>query len=1074
MGFLRRVVDNPVAANMLMVLIMGGGLVASFKIPREVFPEFSANFITISVAYPGASPADVEQGICWKIEDRLTGLEGIKEISSISREGAGVVSLELQTGADVRKVLDDVKSEVDAIDLPIDAEDPVIKELTVKRHVIHVAVVGDAPERTLKEIAEDIRDEINALDEVSQVSVAGVRDYEISVEVSEESLRRLGLTLAKVASAIRQGSLDLPAGTVKTRSGEMTIRVVGQRYTAEEFKGLVILSRADGTVVRLGDIADVRETFEDVDLRGRFNGKPAVLVSVFKTPREDSIAISEAVKAYVARKSKQLPEGITLHTWSDISQNVRSRLRLLTRNGLQGLVLVFLVLWLFLRLRLSVWVAMGIPVSILGTILVMYMTGTTLNMMSMFALIMALGLIVDDAIVVGENVFARLERGAEPKLAAVEGTRAVLLPVVGAVVTTWLAFLPLLFLPGIMGRFIQILPVCVIVALALSLLECVAILPAHLGHSLRPRAADEAGGHADRPAPGLRRRIDAAIAGFINGPFARAYRLAVRYRYVTVAVFVGIMCVMAGAFVGGHIRAVLFPRNDSDTLRATLVMPTGTPFWKTDRLATEITQAALDLNKRFAGASGQPVVRNVYTLVGQQTPMPGVVPGVGSHLANVMVELLPAEQRTAGLTSTLITRHWRRNALAAGGMDEALQLTFESFRGGPGGKALEIRLLGQSTESLKPVAAQLEDRLRRFEGVSDVQDDALPGKLEMKIRLRAGAENLGIRLRQLADQLRDAFYGNESLKLQRGRDEIKVMVRYPSWQRQSLEAVENMRVRTAAGAEVPFHEVAEVTIERGYTTLRRVGNKSVVTVSADVDEQVANAEQILQQLQRRGGFFDHLRSAHPGLSIDLRGQRRQFAESLESLKVSYLLALLGIYSVLAVVFRSYLQPVIIMLAIPFGLVGAVVGHWLLGFDVTLLSLFGMVALTGIVVNDSLVLIDYVNRQIRSGRPVLAALEAGALRRFRPIILTTVTTVVGMTPILLERSFQAQFLKPMVVSIAFGLAFATMLTLLVVPSLYLIGNDLRRVLRWLRSGRWPSAEEVAAGGAEAGGEEAPAL
>ena len=539
-----------------------------------------------------------------------------------------------------------------------------------------------------------------------------------------------------------------------------------------------------------------------------------------------------------------------------------------------------------------------------------------------------------------------------------------------------------------------------------------------------------------------------------------------RYRYVTVAVFLAVMLVTVGAYAGGHIRAVLFPRNDSDTLRASLVMPTGTPFWRTDLLAARLTRAALDLNRQFEGTSGKPVVRNVYTLVGQQTPLPGVVPAVGSHVADVVVELLPAEQRRAGLTSTRIIRQWRRNALAAGGMDQALQLTFGSFRGGPGGKALEIRLLGESTEALKPVAAQLKDRLQGFRGVNDIQDDALPGKLEMRIRLKAGAENLGIHLRQLAGQLRDAFYGNESLKVQRGRDEIKVMVRYPQWQRRSLEAVENMRVRTAAGAEVPFHEVAEVTIERGYTTLRRVGGKSVVTVSADVDEKVANAEQILRQLQRPGGFFDRLRLAHPGLRIELRGQRQQFAESLGALEVWYPLALLGIYSVLAAIFRSYVQPVIIMLAIPFGLVGAVVGHWVLGFEVTLLSLFGMVALTGIVVNDSLVLIDCVNRQVRSGRPVEAALEAGALRRFRPIILTTVTTVVGMTPILLERSFQAQFLKPMVVSIAFGLTFATMLTLLVVPSLYLIGNDLRRVLRWLRSGRWPSSEEVVAREADA--------
>jgi multidrug efflux pump subunit AcrB len=1054
MSILRASLNNPVASNMLMVLILGGGLVASMVIPREVFPEFELDRISVSVPYPGASPEDIERSICQKVEDYLTGLEGVKEITSTSREGLGTVVLELYTDADVGRVLDDVKNEIDKIDFPLEAEDPIIQEITLKRHVIHVAVAGEAPERTRKEIAEEVRDELNELPEISQVSVSGVRPYEITVEVSERSLRRHGLTMADVAEAIGSSSFDLPAGDLETPGGELTIRVVGEKLRAEQYRSIPVLSRADGTIVRLSEVATVREGFEDLDIGGQFNGLPAALVSVYKTRDEDTIEITRAVRAYVAAKGPQLPEGITLETWSDRSQIVQDRLDMLVRNGAQGLVLVFLVLWLFLRLRLSLWVALGIPVSILGTVMVIYLTGGTLNMMSMFALIMALGLIVDDAIVVGENVYSRMESGDAPLLAAERGTRAVMLPVIGAVSTTWLAFLPLMFIEGIMGRFIEILPQAVIVALAFSLLECLVILPPHLGHGLRPDRYGTGGPPAGLRGlgPRLRRRLDGAIQHFIHVQFRRLYRLAVRYRYVTVAVVLAVLVITAGAFAGGRIRVVGFPKLDSDTLQAQLVLQTGTPRERTEEVARRITAAALELNGQFETESGEPVVQRVYALIGQQAGPGGES---GGHVADVIVELLPAERRGERLPSSEIEKQWRENT---GRVSDAQSLRFSGLRGGPRGKALEIRVLGESTAQIQPLADRLRERLGRLAGVSDIEDDAQPGKMEMKIRPRPGAENLGVTLRLLARQLRDRFYGNESLKVQRGRDEVKVMVRYPEEQRRSLGDVETLRVRTADGAEVPFGEVADVTFQRGYTTLRRVDGKSVITVSAEVDEDLANAEQILQQL-RREGFFAELTSSVAGSKIDLRGQRQQIFESLNALYVWYPVALLGIYTILAGVFRSYVQPVIIMIAIPFGLVGAAVGHGLLGFEISLMSLFGMVALTGIVVNDSLVLIDRINENVRGGTALAEAAEEGAVRRFRPILLTTVTTVAGMGPLLLERSFQAQFLKPMVISIASGLLFATALTLLVVPSLYLIGNDLKRVLHWLRRGEWVEPDAV---------------
>ena len=1043
MGLIRKSVSNRVAANMLMLLLLAGGLIASFQIPRELFPEFELDIITVTVPYPGESPSEIEEGICLKIEDQLRGQDGVEEMTSISREGVGTVMLELYEGADAREVLDEVQSEIDKIEFPDEAEDPIVVEQTLRREVINVAVAGDVDEHTLRAKAEEIRDEINDLPDVSQVELSGVRDYEVSVELTEEARRRYGLTLEQVAQAIRQSSLDLPAGSVESPTGDYNIRIVGRRYTAEEYKTIPVISKAAGATIRLGEVANVRETFEDVDIGGQFDGRRAALVIVYKTAEQDSLAISDAVNAYVDRKRAELPDSIRIAAWADRSKVVRDRLSMLIGDGFQGLVFVVLILWLFLGLRLAFWVALGIPISILSTILVLDATGMTLNMMSMFALIMALGLIVDDAIVVGENIYTQIEKGEPPIEAAIKGTLQVLLPVVGAVVTTWLAFMPMLFIPGVMGKFIEILPTTVILALAFSLVECLLILPPHLGHSLRHRQrSGEHKGRVRRTAARLRERIDGGIHWVIHRAFARAYDLAARYRYVTVAIVVGILLLAVGAFKGGRIRVTPFPKVGGDTLVASLTMSPGTPIERTREIASDISAASRSLNEEYRTRGGDPVVVHTYTLLGS-----GIDPAgggdAGAHVATVIVELAPSESREQ--SSEELVDAWRERT---GVIPGAQELTFGARAGGPGGKALEIRVLGRETEQAKDVAEAIQRELSGYPGVTDISDDTLPGKMEMRIRLQQGATNLGVTRAWLAQRVREAFEGVESLTVQRGRNEVEIVVRYAESQRRSLDDVESMRIRTPAGAEVPFSEVAVVDMERGYTTLRRVGGRRVVTVSADVQENVANAEEIIGDL-RGGGFFERQTREHPGVTVDLRGQRRQLFESLDALFVWFPLALMGIYTILAGIFRSYVQPVIIMIAIPFGLVGAVVGHWIVGYDVTLLSLFGMVALTGIVVNDSLVLIDTVNRRSQGGETPEQAARGASLARFRPIILTTATTVAGVTPLLYEQSFQAQFLKPMAVSLAFGLLFATALTLLVVPSMYLIGHDIRRAWSWLR-------------------------
>ncbi len=1102
MGVIRLFVRNPVAANMIMLLILVGGVVAAYMIPRELIPEFSTDMITVTVPYPGSPAEDIEKGICLKIEDYVSNIDGIKDVTSISREGLGMVLLELQTGSDMRKVLDEVRDEIGKITFPANAEDPIIQESTQKFHVINIAVAekagtgaGIVGERALRELAHDIKDDLTDLPEISRVVVSGIREYEVSVEVDEAALRRFKLTLGQVALAIRSSSFDLPAGTVKTSGGEMALRVVGQRYLASEYETIPVLYQSDGTVICLRDIATVRESFQDTDIGGQFNGQTAALVSVYKTGDEDIIEICEAVREYVKDKRSELPDSIHLETWFDLSELVTGRLDMLIRNGVWGLILVMGVLWLFLGLRLSFWVAMGIPLSVLGTILVMLLVGQTLNMLSMFALIMALGLIVDDAIVVGENVYSRRQRGELPGLAATHGAKQVIMPVIGAVATTWLAFIPLFFIPGIMGKFISQMPAVVILTLAFSLLECIIILPSHLAHSLEaqdrqakskgtilwfiPVLGAPLGALVDLLLPrqridrirqrtaAMRRRIDAGIQGFIDNKFLPLYRLATRNRYVTVAVFGAILIVMIGAYMGDHIKVTVFPKMEADALQATVVLPAGTPIERTREVARQITEGVFKLNEdgRIKTDSGDPVVERAYSLIGTQTNPNGQQ---GGHVAEVLVELVVAQNRGRHLRSADLVNMWRENT---GPVHDALSLRFVPMRGGPTEKSLQINVLSDPRSDPKGTDARkavdrIKARLGKYK-VSDLEDDALAGKTEIRITPSREAFAAGVNRFDLAAQLRDAFYGNESIEMQRGRDEVKVMVRYPERQRRSVGDIENMRVRTPADGELPFGEAADVEYRPGSATLRRLNSKRVITIIGDVDEQVANSEQILSELEDEG-FFDKISQDMPGITVDIAGQRQQQTESLESLFVWFPMALLGIYTILAAIFRSYIQPIIVMVAIPFGLIGAVIGHWLLGFNVSLLSLFGMVALAGIVVNDSLVLLDLVNVRIRAGDTVHAAAETGARGRFRAIILTTVTTAAGMTPLLMERSFQAQFLKPMAISIAAGLVFATMLTLLVVPCLFLIGNDIRRVIRWLVDGQWVSPEAVLARATDAAG------
>ncbi len=1034
-------VDHRVTVNLSMVFLIIVGLLALNEMKREMFPQFSLDFISVNVEYLGASPEEIEEGIIIKIEEKIKSVEGIKKIISKAEEGFGMVFLELKEDVDdIQKTVDDIKTQVDAIDtFPEESETPIVQEITLKEEVINVAVYGDASELALRRIAEEVRDDLLSFPSISQVNVAGVRDYEISIELSEEDMRRYSLTFDQLASAVRTGSLDLPGGEIKAAGGDVLIRAKGQRYTGAEFSEIPLITLADGTIVRLGDVAHVIDGFKDVEQKGRFNGKPAAMVQIRKTSDEDIISIARTVKKYIEETGHKLPPGISISPWADLSVLVQDRIDLLVVNGTQGIILVFVSLALFLRIGLAFWVALGIPISFMGAFYMLHILGASINMLSLFAFIMTLGILVDDAIIIGENIYAHYERGKTPLRAVIDGTGEVGVPVLMAVSTTIVAFMPMLYVSGIMGKFIKILPISVISILAISLFEAFVILPAHLAETLERDARKKSKKRRlhtrflDLVQRGLRFTIQ-----YIYGPILTR---VLRNRYFTLSVGLGVLIVIMGLVAGQHVPWVIFPKPDSDYVQAKISYPLGTPVEVTDAALKKIESMVPVLNKELSGPNtgGKDIVNDAFTLVGIIVEQDlAAQTELGAHAGQIFLELLSAEKRTIPVTE--VVNRWRDLVGEIPGTDK---LSFTTLTGGPGGNPIEIQLIGNDYTTLKRAAVELKAEISKYEGTFDITDNFKPGKVEIKVKAKPTARPLGITLADLARQVRQAFYGDESVRLQRGRDDVKVMVRYSEPERRTLGTIEEMRIRTAQGDAVPFDEVAEVTYGRGFSVINRIDRQRTITVVSDLDETTANSDRILNDLDQR--FLPGLIKRYPDIEYSFEGQRQQSKESVESLFRGYIVAILGIYLLLATQFRSYIQPVIIMIALPFGMVGAILGHLVMDLPLTLLSLFGIVALSGIVVNDSILLIDFINRAIRSGVPLTRAVEQSGKARFRAVVLTSLTTVAGLLPLLLERSFQAQFLIPMAVSIAFGLLMATVLTLLFVPTLYVIIADIKSIL-----------------------------
>lgn len=1033
--------QNHVTANLLMIFLLVTGVLSMRSIKMEVFPEIDPDIITVTVPYPGASPAEAEESICQRVEEAIKGIEGIKRVRSVAYENLGVVTAELEDYADDREVLDDVKAAVDMIEdfPPKDAEEHNVVDVESRVQVISIVLYGDVPERTLKELADDVRDDLTAMENISLVETAGVRKYEISIEVSEEILRRHELSFTQVADIVRRSSLDLPGGSVKTEGGEILIRTKGQRYVGQDFEDIVLLTRPDGTKLYLSEVASIVDGFEDSDTASFFDGKPAVILKVFCIGDQGALDIEKSVLEYI--ENKEFPEGVKVSTWFNRATYLRSRLELLTRNGLIGLVLVFLCLLLFLDVRLAFWTTMGIPISFLGSFCLMPLLGISINMISLFALIVVLGLVVDDAIVVGENIFAYRQRGMKSLEAAVKGVREMAFPVTIAILTTVVAFLPLLHTKGRMGKVLWPIPVVVTCVLMISLAEALLILPAHLSSIRMGRRLGPFGRFQNLFRDGLRWFIDKAYAALL--------KRAVAWRYLTVAVGLAILGLTLGVVLGGYVKFKFMPEVDADNMWAVLSMPKGTPIEQTRRVVERLENAVEIVRGEFdekLGLNSPSIIRHISSTVGQQpfeqlrSGGPGAVSLdiSSSHLAEVNVELLSSEERS--IPSNAIAQRWRE---IVGEVPGVSSLTFMS-RFFSTGEAINVELSHQDFDTLLAATEGLKKRLAGFKGVSDIADSFEPGKIELKLSLTDLGRTSGLTLSELARQVRQGFYGEEVQRVQRGRDDIKVMVRYPEAQRRSLGDVHNMRIRLPDGTEVPFGLVAHVREGREYSEINRSDRRRVVNVTADVNDQVANANEINEKLH--SGVLPNLKREIPGLHYSFEGEQREQAESLESLKANMIVGLLAIFVLLALQFRSYIQPLIVMLAIPFGITGAVLGHVIMGLDLSILSSFGVVALGGVVVNDSLIMLDLINRERKSGIPLRDVIIHSGTRRFRPILLTTATTFLGLTPLILERSLQARFLIPMAVSLGFGVVFATMITLLIIPALYMILEDVKGVIR----------------------------
>jgi multidrug efflux pump subunit AcrB len=1033
-------VHNAVAANLMMLVMVVGGAMIVAGIRQEEFPAIEPEAVQVTVEYRGASPEEVEQSICIRVEEAIEGTPDLDRLTAVAAEGVCNVTAELVIGTDVDAAVTEIENRIDAIDtFPVESEKPTVSKFDFRRGVLKIAISGQISERDLKRIGQGAREEIAQLPEVSQVELRYDRPYEVSIEVSEETLRRHGLDLETVATAVRNASLDLPGGSVKTRGGEILLRAKGQAYRGTEFEEIVVLTRNDGTLVRLGEIGQVVDGFEDTELRGRFNGDPSVVLKVQLIGEEDVLDAAAAVKQWLPRFRASLPEGVAVTIFND-------GLQVLQKNGLGGLLLVLVILTLFLRFRLAMWVAAGVPISLLGAMMLFPVFDLTISTMTVMAFILVLGILVDDAIVIGESVHTYEVKLGDQVQAAILGTQAVYIPVFFGVMTSMAAFLPIVLVPGRMGSFFGTIGYAAILCLVFSLIESQLILPSHLAHRRTSPKKRNPNAFVLRWTAFQNRMVE--WLGRLGDIHYRKYLdAAIEWRYAVVVGCIGVLVLSGALFQSGRLRYQFFPQVMGNIAYATLTMTRGVPLERTELAVAQIQRSAEQLRAELdAEFEGQSIVVHTFASIGEQLgrdgpPNPNAAGG--SHLAEVGLELVPASDRE--VTTEDVVARWRE---LTGPVPDAVELSFGSDAFSVG-EPINIELFGpDDIDELTQASAMVKQFLSTFSGVSDVADSFRAGKQEVQLSVRDSALPLGLSQIDLARQVRQAFYGEEAQRIQRGRDDVRVMVRYPEAERRSLGSLEDMRIRTRDGVEVPFAAVADAEIARGFASIRRTDRRRVVTVTADVDRNVTTPDRVVEAFRK---WSPQLRAAHPSVSHRLGGEQREQAEASGGVVKGFAMALMLIYVLLAIPLRSYTQPFIIMSIIPFGTVGAVIGHLLLGWDVVFFSILGIIALSGVVVNASLVMVHSINTHRQEGHSFLDAVRSAAISRFRPIVLTTATTFFGLLPLMAETAVPARPMVPMAISLGFGVLYASIMTLFLVPVGYVILDDLTELSRRLVRG-----------------------
>ena len=1019
---------NPVAANLLMVCLLVGGTYTAITITKEIQPRIETNYITVTVPYRGGTPRDVEQGVLIKIEEAIQDLEGIREITSTAREGSGAVTIEVDLNYDVLEVLDNVKSRVDSIaTFPAETERPLYQRNTWSQEVIWVSVFGDVAERTLKEKARQIRDDITALPSVTRAELTGARPYEIAIEVREETLQAFDLTLGEVAQAIRRSSLDLPGGRIQTAGGDILVRTVGQAYVGRDFEEIVIRTKPDGSRVRVRDVATINDGFIDRDWHVNHNGQPAVAIRVLSVGEQNALAVSREVRAYIDQMQQNLPSGVQVDWWADISYYLQGRLEMMAKNLLAGALLVFLILTLFLRLKLAFWVMVGLLIAFMGGVWLLPTVGVTINLVSLFGFLVVLGIVVDDAIIMGESAYTEIREKGHSVESVVNGVNKVAVPATFGVLTTIAAFLPILLVSGIQGQFFAAIGWVVVLCLIMSLVESKLILPAHLAHMRVKKYETDTPNRLVR----FQRGFSDNLYRFVDNIYLPSLRVLLRRRYLALAGAISILILSVGLIAGGVVRYVPFPDLASDFMRVNLEMNEGTPARVTHGNLDRLTEALQTVDVRIQQERGfdEPIIRTVFSWSGSDTS------------GTMLVELNRDESNRIPIPE--FERLWREEVGDIPGV-RGLRI---GGGGGPGGDGpdLNFQLVGRDLVQLQAAAAELEARIRAYNGVFDVRNSYEGGLRELQLSIRPEAEVLGLSQQDLARQVRQAFFGEEVQRIQRGQDDVRVMVRFPSEQRRSEGYLETMRIRAPSGEAIPFSAVADVEIGSSPSIIRRFDRERSISVTARVDKDLVEPGRIAAEL--RDTHLPNILASYPNVSYRLAGATRSQQEMQRELLWGTAFALFLIYALIAVPLRSYLQPLLIMSVIPFGMIGAVVGHWLLGIPISLLSLFGIIALAGVVVNDSLILVDFVNRHRRAGEARIDAAIKATRARFRAIVLTSLTTFLGLAPIVFfETSLQAQLVIPMATSLAFGIVFATVITLGLIPILYLIGDDFVRFVQ----------------------------